>query len=228
MAITVGTLQKIQQGQGGSYSKSKDALKAQVWDTRHFLSSPTDNSFFVQPIGSSWRVGTKTKNETNMTDTGKIPFGQDLLVERMGIALISHFDVGTTGATNQINSAFLAQSYVNILQSSVFEIKIQGREYDFQIHGRQFLPSLCVNGYNAGTAGSVARFGDSVASGWVKIDPNIYIGQQVGFSVNQFVLNADTTNVNASSKSLYNSFLWLNTYYCELQVTLEGFMTRAK
>lgn len=229
MAITKVAENMIRLGAGGSYSTARDAIRHQVWDTRYFAAAPTDNTYFVQPIGAAWRVGSKTKNETNLVDSGKLPNGQTLLITRMGVALISAYEVGTTGAAAWPNASIIAQAYVNVMQSSVFEIRIAGREYDFQIHGRQFLPALCINGYNAGTAGSVARVGDTIVSGWVKLDPSpIFLDELVSFNVTQILDNADTTNIKATGKPLNNSTLWLYTYYCTMQVTLEGFLTRAK
>jgi hypothetical protein len=229
MSITKSAQDMIGLGRGGSYSTSRDALKHQVWDTRYFAATPSDNTFFVQPIGSAWRVGSKTKVETNLADSGKFPNGQTFLITRMGVALISEYEVGLTTATSWPNASLIAQAYTNVMQNSVFEVRIAGREYDFQIHGRQFLPSLSINGYNAGTAGSVARVGDTLVSGWVKLAPSpIFIDELVSFQVAQICDNADTTNIKATGKPLNNSFLWLNNYYCTLQVCLEGFLTRAK
>lgn len=232
MAITKTAGNMIRLGRGGSYSNARDAIKHQIWDTRYFDATPSDNTFFAQPIGAQWRVGSKTKNETNLQDSGKLPNGQTFLITRMGIALISAYDVGTTcsqSAAPVANAALVAQAYINIMQSSIFEIRIAGREYDFQVHGRQFLPGLCINGYNAATAGSVARIGDTIVNGWIKLDPSpIFLDELVSFNVAHLVQNADTTYINVSGKPLYNSFLWLNTFKCTLQLTLEGLLTRAK
>jgi len=227
--ITKTAKNMIQLGAGGSYSTARDAIRHTVWDTRYFGTAPTDSTYFVQPIGAAWRVGTKTKNETNMGDSGKLPNGQTFLITRMSVALISAYDVGLTTAAGWPNASLLAQAYVNIMQSSIFEIRVAGREFDFQIHGRQFLPALCINGYNAGTAGSVARIGDTIVSGWIKLDPSpIFLDELVSFNVTQICDNADTTNIKATAKPLNNSFLWLSTYFCTMQVALEGFLTRAK
>lgn len=229
MAITKTARNMIQLGAGGSYSTARDAIRHQLWDTRYFSASPSENTYFVQPYGAPWRVGTKTKVETNMSDSGKLPNGQTFLITRVGVQLISAYDTGATNASSWPNASLLAQAYVNIMQCSVFEIRVAGREFDFQIHGGQFLPSLCINGYNAGTAGSVARVGDTIVSGWVKLDPSpIFLDELVSFNVNQLVDNADTTNIKATSKPLNNAFAWLAYYYCTMKVTLEGFLTRAK
>jgi len=229
MAITKTAKNMIQLGAGGSYSTARDAIRHQVWDTRYFGSTPSDATYFTQPIGAPWRVGSKTKNETNMQDSGKLPNGQTLLLTRIGVALVSAYDTGALSAVTWANASLIAQAYVNIMQSSVFEIRIAGREYDFQIHGRQFLPALCINGYNAGTAGSVARIGDTIVNGWVKLEPSpIFLDELVSFNVAQLCDNADTTNIKATTKPLNNAFALLNAQYCTMQVTLEGFLTRAK
>ena len=231
MAITKTAKNMIQLGAGGSYSTARDAIRHTIWDTRYFSETPADNTFFAQPIGAAWLVGSKTKNETNLLDSGKLPNGQTFLITRMGVALISQYDTGTGGTSGQAtkNASLIAQAYVNVMQNSVFEIRIAGREYDFQIHGSQFLPSLCINGYNAGTAGSVARVGDTIVSGWIKLDPSpIFLDELVSFNVTQIVNNADTTNIKASGKPLYNAFDWLADNYCTMQVRLEGMLTRAK
>jgi len=232
MAITKTARNMIQLGAGGSYSNARDAIKHQIWDTRYFGATPSDNTFFSQPIGAQWRVGSKTKNETNLQDSGKLPNGQTFLITRIGIALISAYDVGSTytqSAAPVAMAPLVAQAYVNIMQSSVFEIRIAGREYDFQVHGRQFLPGLCINGYSSATAGSVARVGDTIVNGWIKLEPSpIFLDELVSFNVAQLVQNPDTTNIFAANKPLNNSFGWLSTFYCTMQLTLEGFLTRAK
>jgi len=231
MAITKTAKNMIQLGAGGSYSTARDGIRHQVWDTRYFDAAPTNATYYTQPIGAAWRVGSKTKNETNMQDSGKLPNGQTFLITRIGVALISAYEVGATSAVAWPNASIIAQAYVNIMQSSIFEIRIAGREYDFQIHGRQFLPALCINGCNdiSGGAGAITRIGDTIVNGWVKLDPSpIFLDELVSFNVAQLVDNADTTNIKAAGQPLNNSFAWLNYNYCTMQVCLEGFLTRAK
>jgi hypothetical protein len=229
MAITKTASNMIRMGAGGSYSNARDAIRHQLWDTRYFGTAPSDTTYFSQPIGSPWRgSGSKTKVETNLTDSGKLPNGQTILVTRISIALLSQYEVGSVGAASWPKAEVLAQSYVNVMQNSVFEIRVAGREFDFQVHGRQFLPSLCINGPTAATLGA-SRHGDTIVSGWIKLDPSpIFLDELVSFQVNQLVTNGDITNVNAATKPLYNSCAWLAANYCTMQVCLEGFLTRAK
>lgn len=230
MAITKTARNMIQLGAGGSYSTARDAIRHQVWDTRYFGQTPSDTTYFTQPIGSAWRNNvSKSKNETNMLDSGKLPNGQTLLLTRIGVALISAYNPGDlSGGGLDTNASLLAQSYVNLMQSSVFEIRIAGREFDFQIHGRQFIPALCIHGHNSSAAGTVTRIGDTIVNGWVKLEPSpIFLDELVSFNVTQLCSNPDS-QISGSGASLANSFLLLNANYSTMQVTLEGMLTRAK
>lgn len=220
MSLSRGALDALKLGQGGTYSLSRDALKHQVWDTRFFTAATVDDhTFFVQPIGAPWRAGIKTINETNLADSGKLPNGQTFLAVRMGIALISAFPYTGTDAAD------VAQAFINLVQSSVFEIRIAGREFDFQIHGRQFLPALAINGDNGSVIASTHRVGDLIASGWINLNPApIFLDQLVSFNVNQRMQNPDP----AVAAVLAADATILAGYYSTMQVTLEGFLTRAK
>lgn len=227
MAITKTAANMIRMGAGGSYSNARDAIRHQIWDTRSFHGATTisNNTFFSQPIGAGYvNSGTKTKVETNLTDSGKLPNGQTFLVTRISVGLLSNYNMGSTGNSSFPKASILAQAYVNIMQSSVFEIRVAGREYDFQVHGRQFLPSLCVNGENASGLGS-SRHGDTVVSGWIKLDPSpIFLDELVSFQVTQTIDNGNSSVVS----TLNSSVTWLAAQYAGLQVCLEGFLTRAK
>lgn len=217
--LTAQATRDIGLGSGGSYSVSRDAIKHQIWDTRFFQQAVIDFTFFSQPIGSPWRLGQKSLTETNIYNAGQLPNGQTFLARRMGIGLLSHYLQAST------NAADIAQAFVNLMQSSVFEVLIRGRDFDFQIHGRQFLPSpIALYSDTASTVNAI-RVGDMLASGWVTLDPApIFIDQLVNFSVLHRLGNPDaqvTTILNADSSLL-------NGTYGDLQVTLEGFLTRAK
>lgn len=220
MALTPKAQENIALGRGGSYSISRDAIKHQIWDTRFFpTSTGTDYTFFAQPLGAPWRVGNKSLTEVNISDSGKLPNGQTFMVHRMGIGLLSHYTVASTTA------ATIAQRFFNLMQSSVFEIGILGRDFDFQVHGRQFLP--CPVALSSDTASGVGhiRNGDMIASGWINLHPApIFIDQLVSFRVTHRLGNPDTNVrmiLDADSSAL-------NAVYADLQVTLEGFLTRAK
>jgi len=203
---------------GGSYSLARDALKHRVYDSRVFATTVSDFTFFSQPVGAPWRIGTKTLSETNMYDNGKLPNGQVFLITRMGIACISFM----TSAGVVANTA--SQSFLNLLHSSTFEIKIQGREFDYQIPGAQFVPMPIAN-FGLAAAANGHRIGDMIASGWTNLDPTpIVVDQLVGFSVVHRMANPDTnitTVLNAAATVL-------NTANSTMMVILEGLLTRAK
>lgn len=202
---------------GGSYSISRDVIKHRVYDTRYFSSTATSWTFFTQQIGQAWRVGNKSKVETNMFDAGKLPNGQVMIWTRMGIQCKAF------PALDESAPDDLAQSFYNMLDSSVFEVKIQGRDFDYQIHGSEFLPALHISG-NIATNNPV-RVGEFYATGWSSLNPTpIILDQLVGFSVDHTFSNPDTniqTIINAAASAL-------NTANSVMTVTLEGLLTRAK
>jgi len=203
---------------GGSYSLARDALKHRIYDSRVFATTMTDATFFSQPIGSPWRIGVKTLSETNMYDNGKLPNGQVFLATRMGIACISFATpAAVTGQT-------MSQAFLNVLQTSTFEVKIQGREFDYQIPGAQFTPMPIAN-FALASAANGNRVGDMIAYGWSSFDPTpIVIDQLVGFSVQHRLGNPDTNVVTVMSASC----AVLNTGNCTMMVIIEGLLTRAK
>ena len=206
-------------GTGGSYSLSRDAIKHQIWDTRSFEENITSFTYFMQPLGSPWRAGNKTVNEINISDSGKLPNGQTMLFTHIGVHLQTYLQAASTAA------ATVAQAFINLMHSSVFEIQLAGRSFDFQVHGKQFLPGpISLSGATATDIASV-RMGDTHASGWQKLDPApIFIDQLVSFNVVQTLQNPDPA-VDAILDA--NSSL-LKGIYATMSVTLVGYLTRAK
>lgn len=219
MSLSNQAVDLIQRGKGGSYSLSRDANKHNLWDHRYFTAATVNNwTYFVVPIGGQWENGQKTLTETNMSDSGKLPNGQTFLVQRMGLALISPI------AADQAATQDLVQAYYTWLQHAVYEIRIAGREYDFQVHGRQFISSVAASAELA--TNFPVRVGDSIASGWVSLSPTeIFIDQLVSFQVLERVAAADITNVVSVME---DAATLLQGAYCYVQCTLEGFLTRAK
>lgn len=213
--LTKQALDNLKLGQGGSYSLARDANNHRLWDVRSFGATASDYTFFSQPVGSTWIGATlKTKNETNLYDTGKLPNGQTFLVNRFGVACIM---------TNANYQPDMVPNFYNILSNSVFEIRLAGREYDFQIHGRNMLPMpVAAAGIPSSAA---ARVGDMIASGWYNLNPTpIFIDQLVSFSVTQNLNNP----VAAVKTILDTSCNTLSSYYGLIMVVLDGFLTRAK
>jgi len=216
MPISAQASQDLHMGTGGSYSASRDVIKHWIWDTRFFGTVISDNVYFSQPINSTWgAIGPKTKNETNFSDSGKLPNGQTILLKKIRVACISFCGTSAT------NGAVLAQVYTNILQSSIFEIKIPGREFDLQIQGSAFTPAMSIDSVST----NAQRKGDYIASGVINFqDSPIFVDQLVGITVLQTITNADAavlTVLNAGCGILAGA-------NCKMQVMLEGTLTRAK
>lgn len=215
--LTKQALEYLKLGTGGSYSLARDAICHRIWDTRVFGSTITNYTFFSQPVNSVLLgAALKTLNETNVYDSGKLPNGQTFLINRMGIAFQTNSAIGSLSQNTDMLQAFNI-----ILKNSVFEIKLAGREFDFQCQGKQFVAMPMAD--LVGTA--TQRVGDTLGSGWVKLDPTpIFLDQLVSFTVTQTIQNplgTVTTNLNAASA-------YLAQYYGEMQVVLDGFLTRAK
>lgn len=204
---------------GGSYSMARDALKHRLYDTRFFNATATDHTYFLQPLGSPWRVGNKTLIETNMRSSGQLPNGQVFLVARMGVQMISF--LGTAGTNPEV----ITEAFYSVMQSSVFEIKIEGREFDYQIHGSEFLPALAVSG-QTGATNIAAKTGEFYATGWSRLDPTpIVIDQLISFSVVHRFSNPDTVTIVPKLTAACGVLVAAGSV---LKVTLEGLLTRAK
>jgi hypothetical protein len=216
--LTKQALEYLKLGTGGSYSLARDAISHRIWDTRVFGATITNYVFFSQPINTVL-TGTvlKTLNETNIQDTGKLPNGQTFLVNKMGVSFQSNQGLASASA-----AADMAAAFSLILKNSVFQIKLAGREFDFQAQGKQFLPMPLQELYPQANAG---RVGDMIGSGWIKLDPTpIFLDQLVSFTVTQEIQNPIPTVAAA----LNTASSLLNGYYGEMQVVLDGFLTRAK
>jgi hypothetical protein len=216
--LTRQAYEYIKLGTGGTYSLSRDANKHNLWDTRFFGVAATNVTFFSQPLGAPWIAGNKTINETNLTDSGKLPNGQTFLINAISIGLQAYT---TTANTTGHESS---RAFINLIHSSVFEIKVAGRDFDFQVHGSQFLSRpISISGQLA--TNNPVRVGDMIASGIIKLDPApIFLDQLVSFQVTQTIVNANpavTAILNADSSVLYG-------LYATMNVVLIGFLTRAK
>lgn len=217
-ALTPGAAQELALGRAGTFGTTRDILKHYIWDTRTFGTTISDYTFFSQPIGAAWRnTSVKSVNETNLLDSGKLPTKQTFLVKRMGISLIS-LEVATG-----VDTPDLAQAFINIIQSSVFNLKVTGREFEMQVHGSVFLPAIMICGANQTNAGF--RVGDIIASGWVSFDNEpLFLEPLVNFSVEHKLNNPDS---NVQTVLNANATL-LNGKNSSMQVRLEGVLTRAK
>jgi len=216
MAITQRAANDIVLGQGGSYGTDRDVLKHYIWDSRPFASPITNYTFFSQQQNAPFVGGfLKTLSETNMLDSGKFPSSQTFLVKRMGVNAVIY-------SSGQADARQMSAFYT-ILQHSIFEFKIAGREWDAQIHGRQFMPlSMAIDGTNHG-----ASIGCQVASGWISLeDSPIPLESMATFSVQHTVIDADPAIITLLNEAA--GMLDSTGYGAEMRVILEGTLTRGK
>lgn len=212
--ITRSAAESLTLGKNGSYSNEGNVLQHTLWDMLPFQNTTlaATNTFFVAPISA-----TKTIIETNLQDAGKLPNGQTFLIKEIGLALIA----GVVGADTDVNTVLAA--YFNIIQNSVFEIKIAGREYDYQAPGANFLNSVQVAGLNSAINGA-DTVGYFLATGWQKLSATpIVVGQLVTFSV----IQRSGSNIAAVATILDTASDVLNTQNARLEVRLRGILTRA-
>ena len=217
MSITQQAKAAIDLGRGGSYSLSRDVIKHCLYDTILVGTTAIDRTLFTTQVGTAYGAGTKSINETNMQDSGKLPAGQNFLIQKMGISLVSVFPAAGANADD------LIQAYMNYLQGSVVEIRIAGREYDFQCPGCEFVPAVPVTG--TASAANVARAGDTIASGTVSLGATpIFVDNLVTFSV---VLRSGS-GLAAIQTILDANAALLQAINAQIRVKLEGILTRAK
>lgn len=217
MAITARAANDIALGAGGSYGTDRDVLKHYIWDSRPFSSPATAYTFFSQQQNAPFAGGfLKTLSETNMLDSGKFPSSQTFLVKRMGInAVISNLSKA---------GHYLIGAMYQILEHSIFEFKIAGREWDAQIHGRNFMPlqvGISANG--------VSSLSSLVASGWITLeDSPIPLESMATFSVQQTITDADPAIVTVLNQAAGALDYTGQSYAGEMRVILEGTLTRGK
>lgn len=221
-AITDQALNDIMMGKDGTYSPTeRDVLKHQVWDTRYFDATPSNDQFFVKPVGANWRVGFKTVNETNMEVSGMLPAGQTMLVKKINVRCITFHALDNSVPEDTV------QAFYNVLHSSVFELKVASREFEQQWHGSLFLPAVAISG--SSTVNNHIRVGDLISGGCISLEPTpVFLGSQVAFSVKHILQNPDTTNIQGTGLPLTTSCTLLNSVKAVMQIVLEGTLTRAK
>lgn len=222
--VTSGVMRDLELIKQGSYSQvSGDVLKHVLYDTLLFTATTAraTTTFFSQQIGQAYgAAGVKGKTETNLQDSGKLPAGQGFLIKGISFALRANM-VGTELDTTEIFSDF-----VTLMQNSTFEIRIAGREFDFQFPGTKFLPPVYL-GARATIVDATDRpfrAGELMGNGHIKLETPIIIGELVSFNVTQITGNAVAavqTLINAASDGLA-------TQNAELQIRLDGTLVRSK
>jgi len=218
--ITAAVAKDLQLGKNGSYSNEGNVLQHTLFDTERFAATtarPTSN-FFTVPQGQPNTAGAaKSATETNMSEGGKLPNGQTYLIKE----IVANLMANVVGADTDVNTVMAA--YYNLMQNSVFELKIAGREFDLQKPGSVFLPHNPVSGLNSAANGAPVQ-STFISTGVVRLSATpIPIGQLVSFSMIQRTGSgtaALTTILNTASDVLA-------TQIAQLQMHLTGILTRA-
>jgi len=206
-------------GVNGSYSNEGNALQHTLYDTAQPPAAlGATINYFVQPIGAAYGAGNKTITETNLADPGKLPNGQTFIVTAMGVALKAN--MASAAAGNALVDD-IVNGFYSWISNSVFRIVISGREYEFQVPGTEFIPTVALSG--PATAAS-QRTGDFWTSGWVKLAATpVVLGQMVSFSVQQIMGN----QVAAAFTAVNTAMAVLRGQDAEIQVRLRGYLTRS-
>lgn len=220
---TQGVMRDLALVKQGSYSDvAGDVLDHVLYDYTRFAATTlrANTTFFSVPIGGTFGAGTKGKPETNLTDPGKLPSGQGMLVKEIAIKAKTFF-----GSTD-VDIAIILNALFNIIHSSTFELRIAGREFDLQVPGTIFTPSLAVMGRATvvDATDEITNYGQTLSSGWVKLATPIAIGELVSFNVTQISGSADATT-QAILDTASNT---LNGQNAELGVLLKGTLVRSK
>ena len=218
--ITKKLADMLSLGVNGSYSNEGNALQHTLYDTGIVPAAiGATINYFVQPIGAAYGAGNKTITETNLADPGKLPNGQTFIVTALGLALKANM-ASAAAATNELANDII-NGWNSWISNSVFRIVIAGREYEFQVPGTEFLPSLTVCG--PATAASL-RIGDYWTSGWVRLSATpVVLGQMVSFSVQQIM----GQQVAAGLIAVNTAMALLRAQDAEIQVRLRGYLTRS-
>jgi hypothetical protein len=218
--ITKALAEKLALSAPGSYSNEGNALQHTLYDTIRLPAAlGSDINYFTQPIGSTYGNGTKTLVETNLSDAGKLPNGQTFLMTSMSLALKTNAD-STAGAGNALAEDVI-NGFHDFLQNSTFEIVIAGREYDFQVPGTEFVPTVPVA--QVATA-NLRQSGDYWTSGWVKINVTpVAIGNLVSFKV----LQRQSNQITAALTQINRAMAAANAQDVEVQMRVRGVLTRS-
>ena len=221
--ITKGAMDALQLQKNGSYSNEGNVLQHVLFDNLDFQNTTlrANGTFFTAPINSAYLAGNKTDTETNLVAAGQLPNTQTFLIREISFSLIPMI-VGT-----DLDAMTVVAAYTNIMQQSRFEVKIAGREFDFQAPGSTFLPPIFVNSLNTvvtATDRAVSVGGGYISTGWVKLASTpIPIGNLVNFSVRM----ASSAAAAANATILDTASDVLNTQVAQMQCRLRGILTRS-
>ena len=211
--LTAQVAKDMQLGKNGSYSNEGNVLQHTLYDTVPFPAAiAATQTFFTVPQGA-----TKTLTETNITTASQLPNGQTFLIKELSLAYL----LGIAGA--DVDQNVIVSAIYNIIQNSVFEIKIAGREFDLQKPGSELLPPLVAAALNSAANGAFPQ-SSFISTGSIKLNATpIPVGQLVTFSGIQRTGSAIVA-INTILTAAYSA---LNTNNAQLQMRFKGILTRA-
>ncbi len=219
MSLSAELQEKISQAARGSYDrKTMDVLDHVLFDENSFQATTARliTTFFSVAQGGSYLSGNKTAAETNMQLQGQLPSNQHFVATEISIALKAIL-VGADTDMNTVISAFL-----NIVQASVFSLKLAGRDFDTQVPGSVFMPPVFGTAINS--AANAFPVGGHTASGWMKLSIPVVIEGGAAFSVVQQTQSASSANTTI----LDTASGVLATQVAALQVRMKGTLVRFK
>ena len=213
---------------GSTYSRlNRDVLDHILYDRLLFQATTAraTSNFFTVPQGGAYGAGVKGLTETNMTDPGKLPSGQKYLIKQISIGIIP-----VIVAPADVDTATVMASFANIMQQSVFEINIPGREYDWQNPGTAFLPPMFAIGSATivDATNRIARVGDFVQPTWINLATPILIGDVNGSPIS-FKVSQQTLSAIAAVQTIINTASdVLATQVAAAEVKFRGTLRRMK
>jgi hypothetical protein len=170
MPITKGTFNDARLISGGSYSGAAD-IQDHVWYDTLTMSAATEYLFFQQ----GQQAGSKPLQDTNLLANGQLPNGQEFVIHSIGV----HLQAGVrTGATVPA----IVDAFYGLLENSTIQFRIAGREFDLEIPGSVYLPSVSASASTAG-ANTISRVGDFNNKSWLGLKTPIVIGELVSFNL---------------------------------------------
>jgi hypothetical protein len=194
--------QRLANMDSGSYGAGRDMIRHQIFD-KSVVQNLQEEIFFVEPQGA-----TKDASQTNLRASGQLPEGQSFGAQLLSVAMVNK---GTADALFT-----QAQRFIEVVQESVIEIQLASREFELQISGHAFFPSLMTVGIPAASAQATA-IGGNTASGSIVCKPEIIISQRVSFRVRMFSPASQATNKTALN-SAGVKYVW----------ALDGWLARRK
>lgn len=193
---------------GGSYEAgSEDVQGHTLYDTLPIVAAATSSQyiFYSTPMSS-----TKTLQQTNMSDSGKLPAGQAFYAKAIAIHPIFNLDAATDADVG---------SFYKVLENCNFRLIVTGRQFDWEAPGCDFMPTVAQVGLS--TAAINSRVGDYTHPNWLSFQPGIPIGELVSFSVTMTV-DTNATGVSTALTAL------AATLVTSLRIKIKGTLLRAK